>query len=313
MLCKRKKSKNYKARIFARFRNILSSLFWAFFLFAVCFVNNSYSQNYDVLSQQIRTGNTEQKREALFQIRNLRTEQASRLAIPALSDKEDIVRAAAAASVVFLPKIEASRLLIGLLKDKASFVRKEAAFALGEVGDAVTSLGEGNENDIASSLGAVLQMDKDPEVRSTAVIAMGKAGGLKSVEQLYFFLQKPRTDANEFLRRSAIRSIGLVAEMTRSDKRVIPSLRRGDSPGSLRRVDYSDEFRSFEASAPLILKILQDNSEPDDVRREAASALGHIGYLEAVPALTANLSAKDPYLAAASRESLEKLKSIKPF
>ncbi|MDM7922537.1 MAG: hypothetical protein QUS14_09590, partial [Pyrinomonadaceae bacterium] len=48
------------------------------------------------LEQSIRSGDVEAKREALFQIRNLRSAEASRLAIPALKDANEIVRATAA-------------------------------------------------------------------------------------------------------------------------------------------------------------------------------------------------------------------------
>jgi HEAT repeat protein len=89
------------------------------------------------LRGQIASDSVEAKRSALFEIRNYSSPEASRLALPALTDKDEIVRSSAASSVVFLPKDEAARALVPLLGDRAEFVRREAAFALGEVGDAV--------------------------------------------------------------------------------------------------------------------------------------------------------------------------------
>src|SRR2546423_12105233 len=102
-------------------------------LFVVlCLIVHLHAQNLESLSIQIRSGNVEQKREALFQIRNLRTQEASRTAIPALKDRNEMVRATAATSVVFLPKLDATAVLFPLLADKAPFVRREAAYAMGE-------------------------------------------------------------------------------------------------------------------------------------------------------------------------------------
>src|SRR5215510_6524526 len=61
----------------------------------------------DDLRNKIAVGSTEEKRSALFEIRSRRTEEASRIAIPTLSDKIDVVRATAVSSVIFLPQDEA--------------------------------------------------------------------------------------------------------------------------------------------------------------------------------------------------------------
>src|SRR5688572_21643775 len=66
------------------------------------------SPHLEALLNILRSGNSEQKRTALAEIRNLGTEHASRLALPALRDKDEIVRATAAGSVVFLPSSEAA-------------------------------------------------------------------------------------------------------------------------------------------------------------------------------------------------------------
>ena len=282
-------------------------------LFALSFACLAQS-NTDTLAQKVAGGTIEQKRDALLQIRNLATEEASRAAVPALHDSSDIVRATAAASVVFLPKVEALKALLPLLKDKSPFVRKEAAYAVGNVGDPRTMLGEEKDDEIASALRLLLEKDKDPEVRAAAAVAMAKAGGLKSVWYLYFFLQStPRNAANDFIRRSAVRSIGSVAERLRSSTEEAPSLRRDPLRDRYRQLDFSQEFRSFSSASRLLIDMLQNKNESDDVRREAAQALGNIGALSAESALTANLSSTDPYLVNICKEALEKLKNIKPL
>lgn len=116
------------ARRYALLRSFLRRCFPIFLLFA-CFAVESFAQDAlpavtqeqtdwlpvaVYLKKQLETGNIEQKRDVLFQIRNHRSEQASRLTIPALTDSNEIVRATAAASVIYLPADESSDLLIPL-------------------------------------------------------------------------------------------------------------------------------------------------------------------------------------------------------
>src|SRR5688572_8708011 len=118
---------------------------------------NSFAQNnLQFLAEQINRGSSEQKRNALFQIRNLKSEEASRLAIPALRDGEILVRATAAFSVIFLPKDEAAQVLLPLLQDKSELVRRETAYAFGEVGNPAA----------VNPLLQTLQKDKILEVRN---------------------------------------------------------------------------------------------------------------------------------------------------
>ena len=56
-----------------------------------------------------------------------------------------------------------------------------------------------------------------------------------------------------------------------------------------------------------LVRVLNDTKESNDVRREAATALGFIGSSSAVAALSAAASSVDPYLAAAAKSSLKRL------
>jgi FOG: HEAT repeat len=259
----------------------------------------------------VQNGSAEDKRSALFELRNRRSEQASRAALPALKDREEIVRATAVSAVIFLPKIEASTNLLPLLKDRSEFVRKETAYALGNVGDAPAMLGEEVDGTVGLALWQMLDKEKSLEVRAAAIIALGKCGGLRSVERLAFYLEKPLKEETDFLRRSAVRGIGTIAEELRSGSRIFYSSSRAYTPEDVRDVDLSEDFRWFSFAADSLIKILNSSSESDDVRREAAWTLGNIGSKKAVPALTASLAAKDPYLVENATNALTKIKTLK--
>ena len=81
------------------FRSMLVRLRTILICITCVFVLNSIAQvPLDVLGQRVAAGTTEQKRDALFQIRNLHSEEASRLAVPALTDADAAVRATAESS-----------------------------------------------------------------------------------------------------------------------------------------------------------------------------------------------------------------------
>jgi HEAT repeat protein len=126
---KRRKGEREKRRRGLQSFN-LCCLFFAFF---VCFAANSSAQTLENLAGQIRSGNSEQKRSALFELRNRQSAEASRIALPALRDADEIVRATAAFSVIFLPADEAFNALAPNLQDKAEIVRRETAYALGKI------------------------------------------------------------------------------------------------------------------------------------------------------------------------------------
>ena len=293
----------------SRSRQFLCS-FFSLFLFLALFTSTSFGQDLASLAKQLKDGNTEEKRSTLMVIRSLRSAEASRVAVPALRDGNEMVRATATASVIFLPPEEGFDALIPLLSDKSAFVRKEASYAIGRVGESITVVGDQSEDKVASALRAVLQRDKDAEVRAAAAIGMGGAGGLKSVFYLYFYLQQSqRSEAEDFVRRSAVQSIGKMAESIRSGKRTVISLKPG-SDQNLTSTDLAKSIRAFGPAAELMQQIMQNSSESDDIRREAAKALGSIGDVSATPALTSALNAKDPYLVENSKQALTKIKAV---
>ena len=247
------------------------------------------------------SGDTEQKRSALFEIRNFRNEQASRLAISALKDTDEIVRATAASSVIFLPKTEAIDALAPLLADKAEFVRREAAYALGNIGS----------SEAAAPLLGHLQKEKLFEVRNAIVVALGQSGDPPAIETLVKILKRSPKEDVEFLRRSAARSIGQIAQIIRTGKKDVLTPQnflpdKYKDTGESEIVNSDSQLKFIEAVA-VLTQVLKSKNESDDTRREAAFALGAIGSTSAVSVLRSHLKSPDPYLAEICKEALLKI------
>ncbi|MDQ3800189.1 MAG: HEAT repeat domain-containing protein [Acidobacteriota bacterium] len=255
------------------------------------------------LQKTIKSGNTEQKRSALLQIRNFKTARAARLAVPALSDSSEIVRAEAAPAIVSLPPGEAAPLLVPLLqRDKSVLVRKEAAYALGKTRDtqAVRPLVE------------AVRRDKIQEVKDAATVALGEIGDVSAIDALTQILQRAPRDEEEFFRRAAARSTGQIAQIIQTSETEILTP-ENFLPRNLKETtkpvyaNLSEKFPQFRAAVPILIQALQNPRESADAKREAAFALGAIGDESAIPVLQANLGSEDYYLAEIAREALLKL------
>lgn len=286
-------------------------LFGALGVFAGNFVGQEVSppnqfayadEQTEIFSRQLVSGTIEQKRDALAALRNLRTDAASRLAVPALRDKSEIVRATATAAVVFLPPDEAARNLILLLADKKPLVRREAAQALGTVGDPLA----------VGSLLRVLQKDKVSEVRNAAIVALGAVGEVSVVPELVKILQRQPQSKEEFARRAAARSIGQIAQIIQTGKvRVLTP--ESFLPESLESIESEKhphliaEFPQFQTANGALIEIVRNAQEAPDVRREAAYALGALAEETAIPVLQENVGDQDYYLAEICREALRKI------
>ncbi len=293
------KSKLSRVKILSLFKRINFILLLALF---ACSAIIAAAQNLEILSEKIRRGDTEQKRAALYTIRNLETEQASRIAIPALKDDSEIVRATAAFSVIFLPADEAAQVLLPNLADKSALVRRETAYALGEVG---------NTNAVNALL-ILLQKDKIYEVRTASAISLGKIGDISAVDELNKILRRKPVKKEEFLRRAAARSIGNIAEHLRNLEATTytPEDDLSINPIKDERKDrqtFDEKYPIFRSPVQTLIQSLQNPREFEDVRREAVFALGAIGDAAATPILQANINAEDYYLAEISRSALIKI------
>ncbi|MET0752559.1 MAG: HEAT repeat domain-containing protein [Pyrinomonadaceae bacterium] len=266
------------------------------------FAGKSFAQNLESLADAIRSGTTEIKRDALIQIKNLQSAEASRIAVPALRDSSEIVRATAAFSVIFLPKEEAAQNLLPLLNDKSELVRREAAYALGKVGN----------SSAINPLIQIFQKDKILEVRNAAIVALGEIGDAGAVDVLTQILQKKPKEEDEFSRRSAARSAGQIAQFIQTgETRIIaPQNFLPDKFKTIEKPKYSnlvEDFPVFRAAVSVLIQVLQNPKESQDVKREAAFALGAIGDKSAIPVLQANLNNEDYYLSEICKEVLRKI------
>ena len=275
----------------------------------------THAQNADYLMETIRRGTDEQKRNALSQIRNAGNADASRLAVPALTDASEIVRATAAFAVIYLPSDEAIRLLITQLTDKKPLVRRETAYALGKVGDA---------NAVAALVRSATK-DKILEVRNAAIVALGQIGDAAAVNDLTAILQRNPDKKNSFERRAAARAIGQIAQIIQTGRTQVVTP-RNYFPVEEKLIfaprfpRLRERFPVFESGNQILISVLQNLKETADVRREAAFALGAIGAIgtpsqigggAAETVLRANLDSEDYYLAEICREALLKFDVIR--
>ncbi len=118
--------------------------------------------------------------------------------------------------------------------------------------------------------------------------------------------RSPRAE-DEFLRRSAARSIGQIAQIrsTGSSSVITP---QNFLPDKFKTLEGSKVVAPELASAvDVLIAVVRNSSESDDTRREAAFALGAIGDARAIPVLQASTTSTDPYLAEIAREALLKI------
>jgi HEAT repeat protein len=221
--------------------------------------------------RRLSSGDIEERRDALMRLGNLRRPDASRVAIAGLRDLTPIVRVAATHAILSLPQAESAPLLIPLLRDKMEFVRREGAYALGQTRSRVAT----------TPLVNALLNDKEPSVRGAAAVALGEIRDESAVQPLAQVLagnpgkKKTKQKENAFVRRAAARSLG--------------------------------QIRSRDGLA-ILIDTLANDANDNDVRREAAGALGLIGDSAAAPALQVAAASNDPYLSEAAREALRLIK-----
>jgi len=253
-------------------------------------------------AERIEFGEIEVKRNALYDLRNFETELASRVAVPALRDTSEIVRATATHSVVFLQMDEAAQVLLPLLSDESPYIRRETAYALGKVRNPKT----------ADELIGLLKNDKDQEVRGACAIALGKIGDASAVVTLTAIFGRKLKSDEIFLRRAAARSIGQIAQIIQDQEstRTTPESFLPDEYKIVRRPKYRrllEIFPIFSEANAALAKTLQNQKEAEDVKREAAFALGEIGEATSIEILKSNLGSKDYYLVEICEEALRKV------
>lgn len=223
--------------------------------------------------ERLASSDVEERRDAVMRLGNLHVAEASRAAVPALSDASPIVRATAAKAVLSLDPNESVSVLLPLLKDKDEFVRREAAYALGRT----------RSRSATAALGERLLTDKEDGVRAAAAVALGHIADEAAVVSLSGTLapelaergsSKRKREQNVFVLRAAAVALGQIGS---------------------------------RAGSPALIAALSNEKFDSDVRREAARALGRIGDPAAAPALRAASTAADPFLSQIAYEALRKM------
>ena len=220
--------------------------------------------------QRLSASDPEERRDALMRLGSMRRAEASRAALPGLSDASPLVRAVAAKAILSIGPDESAAALLPLASDKDEFVRREVAYALGL----------SKSRNATDTLIKLLLNDKEDGVRAAAAVALGDIGDERAVVALAGVLaptlgqaQKKR-EKNVFVLRSAAKSLGQIKS---------------------------------RAGVPALVSALSNEKFEEDVRREAAYSLGLIGDVSAVPALRAAANSGDPYLSQVSVQSLKKI------
>ena len=223
--------------------------------------------------QRLKSGDEEERRDALMRLGAMHRAAASRVALPLLNDPSPIVRVMATKAILSLDPEESAAALLPLLNDKDEFVRREAAYALGLT----------RSRSATASLTDHLLNDKDAGVRGAAAVALGRIGDENAVLALAGILapqlsepakSKRKPEKNEFVLRAAATALGQIKD---------------------------------RAGTPALIAALNNENFPQYVRREAARSLGLIGDPAAIPALKSASTSEDPFLARLAYESLRKL------
>jgi HEAT repeat protein len=175
---------------------------FAFFLLMQLFSGLVAAQTPDL--ELLRSGTSEEKRTILGKLRLTGQPEGLNSAIPALKDKDPVVRATAIPVVAKLGQ-KALPYLIDSLGDSSALVRKEAAYSIFEIYD----------DSAFEKLKAVLNKDPEMEVKVAAAYAIGGSSNPAASKPLLEVLSSKSTEENEFLQAMCSLSIGRIAQRLR--------------------------------------------------------------------------------------------------
>ena len=162
---------------------------------------------------RLASSDAEERRDAVTRLGAMRRPDASRAAAQSLGDAQTIIRATAVRAVLSLPPEEAARLLLPLLQDKQEFVRREAAYALGLTRSAsalealTVALARDREAGVrgaaAVALGQIADVRAVPFLSEALGRRIRRSGFLNRITFR-------RTEENDFVRRAAAVSLGQI-------------------------------------------------------------------------------------------------------
>jgi HEAT repeat protein len=218
--------------------------------------------------QRLASSDVEERRDALMKLGAMNHPDAAHAAVASLQDSEPIIRATAIHAIAALPAGEAIALLLPLTKEKLEFVRREAVDALGRTEDRAA----------VAPLLEIISADKEPSVRAAAALALGRIhdeSAVNALTQIVSGAGQKKKREDDFVMRAAAEALG--------------------------------EIHSRAAVNVLIAAVSAETNSVD-LRRAAAKSLGMIGDQSAKPALETALGSGDPYLSAAARDALRRLR-----
>jgi HEAT repeat protein len=184
--------------------------------------------------------------------------------------------------------------LIQRLQDANAWVRREAAWALGQMGD-------------ARAVDALIQRlqdeNEDSVVRSAAAEALGLIGDVRAVDPLIQRLQ----DADAEVCAAAAWALGWMGDVRAVDP-LIERLQDADAWVRSAAAEALGLIGDVRAVEPLITSLQDANA---DVRREAAWALGRIGAARAVDPLIQRLQDAVAEVCAAAAWALGRIGDVR--
>jgi HEAT repeat protein len=225
----------------------------------------------EVQRARLNSSSEEERRDALMKLGAMHSAEASRAALPGLSDPGLKVRAVAVGAILSIPAEEGVDALTPLMNDKDEFVRRETAYALGHT----------KSRKATAVLTTHLLTDKEDGVRAAAAVALGEIADESAIVALSSTLAPTLTSGK--------------------------SKQQEKNPFVLRAAAVALGATKSRAATPALISALTNAKLDSDVRREAARALGVIGDPAAVSALQSALTADDPYLANIANASLKKI------
>lgn len=283
-----------------------------------------------VLAKAVESPHEDVRKGAMAVLVNSGADASS--AVPAvakmLKDPEDKVRQEAADFLgnVGLPAQSAVPDLAAALSDTNDVVRSHAAIALGKIG--------------APAVGALTKALKDAnaDIRTAAAEGLGKIGsGAKSaVPELTSTLK----DKNDETRKSAASALASIGPDAKSAAPALAEAAKEKNMPEMRKRCFTALVSIGEPSVPAILagskdsnsvyareifrvlkdigkpavpgltSALKDNTYPKYIRSSAASILGEIGAVEAVPALKDAAQDPEKDVSLAAQAALKKLANV---
>ncbi len=235
------------------------------------------------------------------------------LLLAALKDREERVRRAAAGPLkeVAADTPEVMDTLTARLSDADALARALAAWSLGELGE-----GSGRPDARAGAVvvseeafGLLLRLLDDPEMRGSAISALGRIGDRRAFEPLLCALG----DRERSVRQLAAGALGAMGD-GRATAALVATLRdedyivRGAAAEALGSIAAGGE-----GAAACLRPLGEALADPEGwVRQAAAVALGRIGDPVALPDLVTALQQGGPYERAAVIEALGEIGAGRP-